>query len=56
LLFPAFFRARETARRISCASNMRQIGMAFSQYTTEKRRAHANAQLAAVVWKVLDLF
>lgn len=32
LLFSAFFSAREQARQISCASNMRQLGFAFTQY------------------------
>jgi prepilin-type processing-associated H-X9-DG protein/prepilin-type N-terminal cleavage/methylation domain-containing protein len=32
LLFPAFAKAREQARTTQCASNLRQIGMAFYQY------------------------
>ena len=32
LLLPALSNCRAAARRISCASNMRQIGMAFMQY------------------------
>jgi prepilin-type N-terminal cleavage/methylation domain-containing protein/prepilin-type processing-associated H-X9-DG protein len=32
ILFPVFGRARESARRASCASNMRQLGMGFAQY------------------------
>lgn len=32
ILFPVFSRARENARRSSCLSNVRQIGMAFQQY------------------------
>lgn len=35
ILFPAFLKARATAQRISCASNMKQLGMAFIQYTQE---------------------
>ena len=35
ILFPAFIKARGTAQRIACASNLRQIGMAFMQYTQE---------------------
>ncbi len=35
ILFPAFLKARGVAQRISCASNMRQIGMAFQNYATE---------------------
>ncbi|PQV65112.1 hypothetical protein B1R32_102119 [Abditibacterium utsteinense] len=32
ILFPVFARARENARRTSCLSNERQIGLAFQQY------------------------
>jgi prepilin-type N-terminal cleavage/methylation domain-containing protein/prepilin-type processing-associated H-X9-DG protein len=32
ILFPVFARARENARRSSCQSNMKQIGLGFAQY------------------------
>lgn len=32
ILFPVFARAREAARRSSCASNLSQIGMALNMY------------------------
>jgi prepilin-type N-terminal cleavage/methylation domain-containing protein/prepilin-type processing-associated H-X9-DG protein len=35
ILFPAFAKARESARRSSCSSNMKQIGIALMQYTQE---------------------
>ena len=35
ILFPAFAKARESARRISCVSNLKQIGTALMQYTQE---------------------
>lgn len=35
ILFPVFARARETARRTSCASNQRQIGLAAVQYAQD---------------------
>src|SRR5438552_12578866 len=35
ILFPVFARARENARRSSCANNMKQIGIAFAQYTQD---------------------
>ena len=35
ILFPAFAKAREAARRSSCSSNLKQIGIAFTQYTQE---------------------
>jgi len=35
ILFPVFAQAREKARQTSCASNLKQIGLAFAQYTTD---------------------
>ncbi len=35
ILFPAFARARESARRASCQSNLKQIGLGFMQYTQD---------------------
>lgn len=35
ILFPVFAQARESARRASCASNLKQIGMGFMQYTQD---------------------
>jgi prepilin-type N-terminal cleavage/methylation domain-containing protein/prepilin-type processing-associated H-X9-DG protein len=35
ILFPVFARARESARRSSCASNMKQLGLAASQYSQD---------------------
>ena len=35
ILFPVFARARENARRTSCQSNLKQIGLAIMQYTQD---------------------
>jgi prepilin-type N-terminal cleavage/methylation domain-containing protein/prepilin-type processing-associated H-X9-DG protein len=35
ILFPVFARARENARRASCQSNLKQIGLATAQYTQD---------------------
>ena len=35
ILFPVFGRARENARRASCQSNLKQIGLAFVQYVQD---------------------
>jgi len=35
ILFPVFARARENARRSSCQSNLKQIGLAIMQYTQD---------------------
>lgn len=35
ILFPVFGRARENARRSSCQSNMKQVGLGFEQYKND---------------------
>ncbi|MCW3058372.1 MAG: prepilin-type N-terminal cleavage/methylation domain [Capsulimonas sp.] len=35
ILFPVFAKAREKARQISCASNERQLGLGFMQYSQD---------------------
>lgn len=35
ILFPVFARARENARRSSCQSNLKQVGLAVMQYTQD---------------------
>ncbi len=35
ILFPVFARAREQARKASCASNLKQIGLGLMQYTQD---------------------
>jgi prepilin-type N-terminal cleavage/methylation domain-containing protein/prepilin-type processing-associated H-X9-DG protein len=35
ILFPVFARARENARRASCLSNLKQMGLGFMQYTQD---------------------
>lgn len=35
ILFPVFARARENARRASCQSNLKQIGLGFAQYLSD---------------------
>lgn len=35
ILFPVFAKARENARRTSCLSNMKQIGLGMIQYTQD---------------------
>lgn len=37
ILLPALARAREAARRATCASNLKQIGLAFGMYAGESR-------------------
>jgi len=44
LLLPALVRARESAQRASCASNLRQIGIAFELYVQENNETYPAAQ------------
>jgi prepilin-type N-terminal cleavage/methylation domain-containing protein/prepilin-type processing-associated H-X9-DG protein len=44
ILFPVFAQARENARQIMCASNMRQIGLAARMYVTDYDDAWFPAQ------------
>lgn len=44
LLFPVFSRAKETAKKVSCLSNVRQIGMASMMYTTDSDGMYPQAK------------
>src|ERR1043165_2296074 len=47
ILFPVFSRARENARRSSCQSNLKQLGLGILQYTQdydEKFPQHNNLE------------
>jgi prepilin-type N-terminal cleavage/methylation domain-containing protein/prepilin-type processing-associated H-X9-DG protein len=44
ILFPVFGRARENARRSSCQSNLKQIGLAFTQYSQDYDETYPAAQ------------
>ncbi len=44
ILLPSLNRARETANRVKCASNMRQIGQALLLYSNENRNAYPRTQ------------
>jgi prepilin-type N-terminal cleavage/methylation domain-containing protein/prepilin-type processing-associated H-X9-DG protein len=43
ILFPVFAKAREKARQISCASNLKQIGLAETQYSQDNDEQYSGA-------------
>jgi prepilin-type N-terminal cleavage/methylation domain-containing protein/prepilin-type processing-associated H-X9-DG protein len=48
ILFPVFARARENARRTSCQSNLKQLGLGIAQYTQDyDERICPNANTSA---------
>jgi prepilin-type processing-associated H-X9-DG protein len=48
ILFPVFMRARENARRSSCQSNLKQIGLALLQYAQDYDEQTVDAYYSAV--------
>jgi prepilin-type N-terminal cleavage/methylation domain-containing protein/prepilin-type processing-associated H-X9-DG protein len=52
ILFPVFARVREKARQTSCLSNMKQLGLAFAQYTSDNNEhlPVGNAKLFPTDW------
>ena len=43
ILFPVFQKVRENARRASCESNVKQLGLAVTQYTQDNDEAYPTA-------------
>ena len=50
ILFPVFARARENARRASCQSNLKQIGLGVAQYTQDYDEKMPNVEMSAGYW------
>jgi prepilin-type N-terminal cleavage/methylation domain-containing protein/prepilin-type processing-associated H-X9-DG protein len=42
ILFPVFAKVREKARATSCTSNLKQLGLAFAQYTQDNDETYPN--------------
>lgn len=54
ILLPVFSKAREMARRTSCASNFKQIGLAFMQYTQDYDERYPPFSQAPATWDIRD--
>ncbi len=58
ILFPVFSRARENARRASCQSNLKQLGLAVLQYVGDYDErmpgSSANDSKVTLIWKRLE--
>ncbi len=48
ILFPVFGRARENARRSSCQSNLKQIGLGLTQYLQDYDEKMPNSAFGGV--------
>ena len=48
ILFPVFARARENARRSSCQSNLKQIGLGMMQYTQDYDEKYLEQNITGV--------
>jgi prepilin-type N-terminal cleavage/methylation domain-containing protein len=46
ILFPVFAQAREAARKASCMSNMKQLGLAVTSYATDYDETYVPAEIA----------
>jgi prepilin-type N-terminal cleavage/methylation domain-containing protein/prepilin-type processing-associated H-X9-DG protein len=51
ILFPVFARARENARRASCQSNLKQIGLGIMQYTQDYDEKYPHRSNAIASWR-----
>lgn len=53
ILFPVFSRARERARQTACASNLKQMGLAFTQYAQDYDDKLMGLEIDNQTWRQL---
>jgi prepilin-type N-terminal cleavage/methylation domain-containing protein len=53
ILFPVFGRARENARRTSCQSNLKQLGLGFTMYAQDYDETYPNRMSTSSGWDIV---
>jgi len=52
ILFPVFGRARENARRTTCQSNLKQLGLGFTMYAQDYDERYPNQMTTSSGWDI----
>src|SRR3954464_10490645 len=53
ILLPSLSRARETANRVKCGSNLRQIGQAMMLYANENQGSYPRTNMKSAVTAII---